>query len=127
MSDLRTPLKKVRGLGSAQDGTHHFWMQRVTALALIPLVLWFGISVASLPNASYASVVAWLDSPFNVVMLISFLIAGFYHGALGMQVIIEDYISEEWIRIAGIIAVQVLSFFLAALGVYAALKISLGA
>lgn len=127
MSDLRTPLKKVRGLGSAQDGTHHFWMQRVTALALIPLVLWFGISVASLPNASYESVVAWLDSPFNVVMLISFLIAGFYHGALGMQVIIEDYISEEWVRIAGIIAVQVLSFFLAALGVYAALKISLGA
>lgn len=127
MSDLRTPLKKVRGLGSAQDGTHHFWMQRVTALALIPLVLWFGLSVASLPNASYESVVAWLDSPFNVAMLISFLVAGFYHGALGMQVIIEDYISEEWVRIASIIAVQVVSFFLAALGVFAALKISLGA
>jgi succinate dehydrogenase / fumarate reductase membrane anchor subunit len=60
-------------------------------------------------------------------MLVSFLIAAFYHGALGMQVIIEDYISEEWIRIAGIIAVQLISFFLAALGVFAALKIALGA
>lgn len=127
MNDLRTPLAKVRGLGTAKDGTHHFWMQRVTSLALLPLVLWFGLSIASLPNASYESVVLWLDSPFNVAMLVSFLIAGFYHGALGMQVIIEDYISEEWIRIAGIIAVQLISFFLAALGVYAALKIALGA
>lgn len=127
MNDLRTPLAKVRGLGSAKDGTHHFWVQRVTALALTPLVLWFGLSVASLPDASYASVAQWLDSPFNVVMLISTLVAGFYHGALGMQVIIEDYVSEEWVRIAGIIAVQLGSFFLAALGVFAALKISLGA
>lgn len=127
MNDLRTPLARVRGLGSAKDGTHHFWMQRVTALALAPLVLWFGLSIASLPNASFESVVLWLASPFNVVMLVSFLIAGFYHGSLGMQVIIEDYISEEWIRITGIIAVQLISFFLAALGVYAALKISLGA
>lgn len=127
MADLKTPLKKVRGLGSAKDGTHHFWMQRVTALALIPLVLWFGFSAASLPNASYEAVVAWLDSPFNATMLVFFLIAGFYHGALGMQVIVEDYIAEEWVRIAGIIVVQVLSFFLAALGVFAVLKISLGA
>jgi succinate dehydrogenase / fumarate reductase membrane anchor subunit len=127
MNDLRTPLAKVRGLGTAKDGTHHFWMQRVTSVALLPLVLWFGLSIASLPNASYENVVLWLDSPFNVVMLVSFLVAGFYHGTLGMQVIIEDYISEEWIRIAGIIAVQLISFFLAALGVYAALKIALGA
>ena len=127
MNDLRTPLAKVRGLGTAKDGTHHFWMQRVTSVALLPLVLWFGLSIASLPNASYENVVLWLDSPFNVVMLASFLVAGFYHGTLGMQVIIEDYISEEWIRIAGIIAVQLISFFLAALGVYAALKIALGA
>jgi len=127
MNDLRTPLAKVRGLGSAKDGTHHFWVQRVSALALTPLVLWFGLSVASLPNASYDSVVQWLDSPFNVVMLVSFLIAGFYHGALGLQVIIEDYISKEGIRIASIIAVQLISFFFAALGVFAALKISLGA
>ncbi|MCB1772375.1 MAG: succinate dehydrogenase, hydrophobic membrane anchor protein [Gammaproteobacteria bacterium] len=127
MNDLRTPLAKVRGLGSAKDGTHHFWVQRVSALALTPLVIWFGLSVASLPNASYASVVQWLDSPFNVVMLVSTLIAGFYHGALGLQVIIEDYVSEEWVRIAAIIAVQLVSFFLAALGIVAALKISLGA
>jgi len=127
MNDLRTPLAKVRGLGSAKDGTHHFWVQRVSALALTPLVLWFGLSVASLPNASYDSVVQWLDSPFNVVMLVSFLIAGFYHGALGLQVIIEDYIAKEGVRIASIIAVQLISFFFAALGIFAALKISLGA
>lgn len=127
MQDLRTPLSRVRGLGSAKDGTHHFWLQRISALALIPLALWFGFSIASLPDASYDSVVRWLASPFNVVMLVSVLIAGFYHGALGAQVIIEDYVAEEWLRIAGIIAVKLLSFFLAALGVFATLKISLGA
>ena len=127
MADLRTPLAKVRGLGSAKDGTHHFWVQRVTALALIPLVLWFGVSVASLPDASYASVLAWMDSTFNVTMLVTFIIMGFYHGALGAQVIIEDYVPTQWIRIASIIAVQVLSFFFAAMGLFAVLKLSMGA
>lgn len=127
MADLRTPLAKVRGLGSAKDGTHHFWVQRVTAIALIPLVLWFGLSAASLPDASYASISAWMSSAFNVTMLLAFIVMGFYHGALGVQVIIEDYVSTQWVRIASIIAVQVLSFFFAAMGVFAVLKLSLGA
>lgn len=127
MADLRTPLAKVRGLGSAKDGTHHFWVQRVTAVALIPLVLWFGFSAASLPDASYASINAWMSSAFNVTMLIAFIVMGFYHGALGVQVILEDYVSTQWARIASIIAVQVLSFFFAAMGVFAVLKLSLGA
>lgn len=127
MTDLRTPLAKVRGLGSAKEGTHHFWVQRVTALALVPLVLWFGVSVASLPDASYASVTAWMDSAFNVTMLIAFIVMGFYHGVMGAQVIIEDYISTSWIRIASIIALQVLGFFFAAMGVFAVIKLSLGA
>ena len=127
MTDLRTPLAKVRGLGSAKDGTHHFWIQRVTALALIPLVPWFGFSAASLPDASYAAVQGWMDSAFNVTMLVAFIILGFYHGALGVQVIIEDYVSTSWVRIASIIAVQVLSFFFAVMGVFAVLKLSMGA
>ncbi len=125
MSNLRTPLSKVKGLGSAKGGTDHFWMQRVTALALIPLVIWFCLSLAFMPNANYATMLTWLSSPFNAVLLIVTLIAGFYHAALGMQIIFEDYISNHGTRIIAIIVSNLLLFFFAALGVFSVLKIAL--
>jgi succinate dehydrogenase / fumarate reductase membrane anchor subunit len=125
MNNLRTPLSKVKGLGSAKSGTEHFIMQRITALALIPLVIWFCLSLAFLPNANYASVVMWLSSPFNAVLLVVTLIAGFYHGALGLQVIFEDYISSHGKRTIAIIISNLVLFFFAALGVYSVLKISI--
>jgi len=127
MSNLRTPLSKVKGLGSAKSGTEHFLMQRITALALIPLVIWFCMSLAFLPNANYETVHTWLGSPFNAVLMIVTLISGFYHGALGLQTIFEDYVSSHGKRTLAIIISNLLLFFFAALGVYSVLKISISA
>ena len=126
MSHLQTPLAKVKGMGSAKDGTHHFWVQRLTALALVPLTIWFCLSIAALPEATYAVVVTWLQSPFNSVMLGLSLFAAFYHLQLGLQVILEDYISSSHIRLFSIIAVKLLSVFFAALGIFSIIKVSVG-
>ena len=125
MSNLRTPLSKVKGLGSAKTGTHHFLLQRITALALIPLVVWFCLSLAFLPNANYASIVDWLSSPFNAVLMVVTFIAGFYHAALGMQTIFEDYISTHSTRIIATSITNLLLFFFGALGIFSVLKISI--
>lgn len=126
MNDLRSPLAKAKGLGTSSDATHHFWLQRLTALALIPLTLWFGFSVAMLPEANYATVVSWLQSPFNAVMMVLIVIVGFQHAHLGMQVIIEDYIADHGKRMMAVLTVKFLSYFMMVLGVYAILKIALG-
>ena len=125
MSYLRTPLSKAKGLGSAKSGTEHFMIQGITALALIPLVIWFCISLAFLPDANYTTVVAWLSSPFNAVLMILTLISGFYHGALGMQTIFEDYVSNHDKRTFAIIITKLVLFFFGALGVFSVLKISI--
>ena len=127
MSKFRTPLSGVKGLGSSGDATHTFWLQRVTALALVPLTLWFIFSIACLPEASHADIVNWVKSPFNLVMLILTIIVSFYHGQIGIQVVLEDYISEYGIRVVSILAIKLLSFFLATLGVGSVLKIAFGA
>jgi len=126
MSHLQTPLSKVKGMGTAKDGTGHFFAQRLTALALIPLTIWFCLSIAALPEATYATVVAWLQSPFNSVMLGLSIFAGFYHLQLGLQVILEDYVSNKDIRLFSIIAVKLASVFFSALGIFSIIKVSVG-
>lgn len=123
---LRAPLATAKGTGSAKEGTSHFWHQRLTAIALIPLVIWFCFSLASLPALDYDSVTKWLASPLSAVLMISALIAMFYHAAMGLQVVIEDYISDRGIRAALIIAVNLLSVLLAITGVFSVIKIALG-
>ena len=91
MSDTRTPLSRARGLGSAKEGTHHWWLQRVTAIALIPLVVWFAISLVMLSGADYAVARAWIGSPLVMVLLTLTIVVGLYHGQLGLQVVWEDY------------------------------------
>ncbi|MEL6946193.1 MAG: succinate dehydrogenase, hydrophobic membrane anchor protein [Pseudomonadota bacterium] len=91
-NDLRTPLSRVRGLGSAKDGTQHFWHQRLTAMANIPLILFFLWTIISLNGADYAQTVAYLSRPFVAIVMMMVLGAGIYHMKLGMQVIIEDYV-----------------------------------
>lgn len=95
---LRTALGQVRGLGSAKEGTEHFWIQRLTALALLPLMIWFVASIACLAGADHAQVVEWLSSPFAAVFMILMIGTGFYHLKLGVQVVIEDYIHSTWFK-----------------------------
>ena len=123
---LRTPLARVKGTGSAGEGTGHFWHQRLTAVALIPCVIWFCFSLASLPTLDYQSLRGWLSSPLSAVLMISALIALFFHAALGLQVVIEDYVSDRGIRTTGIIAVKLLCVLLAVAGIFSVLKIALG-
>lgn len=123
--DFRTPLAKARGLGSAKSGFHHWWNQRISAIALIPLSLWFGFSLLLLPGANYTEVVDWIRLPWNAVLLISFIVSSFYHAFLGVQVVVEDYIHIEWLKIGSILATKLLLMFLALLSVVAVLKVVL--
>jgi succinate dehydrogenase / fumarate reductase membrane anchor subunit len=97
---MRTPLSKVRGLGSARNGTDHFWLQRVTAIALVPLALFFVFLIVSLTSAPYEIVVARLGSPVLAVLMLALIIAGVVHMRLGMQVIIEDYVHSDALKLA---------------------------
>lgn len=121
---LRTPLSEAKGLGSAKEGASHWWLQRLTAIALVPLCLWFAFALAMLSNASYSTVVAWLQSPIVVVFLILFIVATFYHAQLGLQVIIEDYVGG-WLKVVSLIFVNFLCIVLAIAGTIALLKIFL--
>ncbi|NOQ16545.1 MAG: succinate dehydrogenase, hydrophobic membrane anchor protein [Methyloprofundus sp.] len=98
----RTPLAKARGLGSAKSGTRHWWMQRVTAVALIPLSFWLILFLQQLFQATYPEMKQWLASPVNLTLLLAWAFVGFYHAALGIQVVIEDYLSPEWLKIVSI-------------------------
>lgn len=115
--DFRTPLSKVKGLGSAKSGTSHWWLQRVTAVALVPLSYWLILLLDLTLNAPYQETVAWLNAPFHSVVIIAWVLAVFYHAALGLQVVIEDYVSQEGIKIVAVWSVNLifLLFGLAAL------------
>ena len=112
--DYRSPLARVRGLGSAKAGTSHWWMQRVTAVALIPLSYWLIIFLNLSLNAPYQHTVEWLATPLNTLCIVAWVLAVFYHAALGLQVVIEDYIAAEGIKIVAVWTVN-LSFLLLAL------------
>ena len=124
---MRSPLSRAIGLGSAKAGAEHWWAQRVTALALVPLTLWFVIAIIELAGADRALFVDWVRQPLPAVLLVSLLIATFYHGALGLQVVIEDYVESEALRFALLIAVRLAAIVFAARGIFAVLKLSLGA
>jgi len=124
---MRSPLGRAIGLGSAKEGVEHWWRQRVTALALVPLTLWFVIAVIGLVGADHAAVVAWVRSPMPAVLLILLLVATFYHAALGLQVVIEDYIRGEAMRLAALLVMRLLCILFVVRGVLAVLKLALGA
>lgn len=123
---LRSPLARVRGLGSAKEGTHHWWAQRLTAIALIPLSLWFIYSLVTMTTVDYMAAIGWLQSPIICVLMILFIISLFYHAQLGMQVVIEDYITNEAIKISTIIALKFIIMFAGLASLVAVLKVFLG-
>lgn len=121
--DTRTPLSRVRGLGSAKSGTTHWWMQRVTAVALIPLSFWLIYFLGLSLTAPYQQTVAWLATPINSVCILAWIIAVFYHAALGLQVVIEDYIAAEGPKVISIWAVNLAFLFLAIAALLAVFRI----
>ncbi|MBI3517352.1 MAG: succinate dehydrogenase, hydrophobic membrane anchor protein [Proteobacteria bacterium] len=124
--ELRSTLGRVRGLGSAKDGAHHWWAQRTTAVALVPLSLWFVASVIALVGANHATAVAWFRSPINATLMVLLIVATFYHAALGLQVVLEDYVHHEGQKVAGILAVKGLAALLGLLAAIAVLKLAFG-
>ena len=122
--NFRTPLARVRGLGSAKSGTHHWWMQRLTAIALVPLSLWFVASLIVVVTAEHAVVIAWLHSPLVAILSCTLIVAIFYHGQLGLQVVVEDYIHTEWLKILSIVVGKLSSLLLAAAYLFAVLSIA---
>ncbi len=123
---LRSPLGVVRGLGSAREGVRHWWLQRVTAIALVPLVAWFVWSVICVSGMDYADARAWLGAPHVTTLMLAFVAGVFWHAQLGLQVVLEDYVHQPPGKVAAQVAVR-LAMALGALGaVVAVLKISLG-
>ena len=123
---LRSQLGRVRGLGSAKEGVHHWWMQRITAVALVPLVLWFAVAVIAHTGQDYASVHAWLARPLTFGLMVLLVGATFYHAQLGLQVVIEDYVDNEAVKIATILAVKFASLVLGLAAIVALLVIAFG-
>ncbi len=123
---MRTPLKHVTGLGSAKSGTEHFWMQRLTALALIPLGIWFVYSVLSLTGMQHAGVTQWMRHPINATLLAVMAATVFYHSKLGVQVVFEDYIHTGWLRFTALILNDFVHVLLGAAAVISVLRVAFG-
>ena len=123
---LMTPLNRVLGLGTAKGAGEHWWLQRMTAVALLPLGLWLAYQLLTLGSFSYASVVAWVREPATSILLILLVIAAGYHSALGVQVVIEDYVTGKGTRAATLMASTLAHVGLTIAAVFAVLKIALG-
>ena len=123
---LRSPLGQVRHLGSAKEGLHHWIAQRLTAIALLPLGSWFAWSADDLVQMNYRQAVQWMSDPPNATLMIMLCCALFCHTVLGLQVVIEDYVSKHWEKLFSIIIVRLLGTLLAVISVLSILKTALG-
>jgi len=122
---FRTPLKRARGLGSAKDGTHHWIVQRITAVALVFMSIYAIGLVVWLLGADFVAVRAAIAHPLNAVLLVAFLIATFWHSQLGMQVIIEDYVHTPWLAVTAQLVVIFVCILAALASVLAVVRIAL--
>jgi len=121
---LKSPLGRVLGLGSAGTGTEHWIGQRLSAVAMVPLTLWFAISLLTLPSLDFYSVTAWVASPLHAILLVLLVLALVYHSSLGTQVIAEDYVHAPALRVVLLTALRLLHIGLAVAGSFAVLLIA---
>jgi len=124
---LRSPLARALNHGSAHDGVNHWWVQRVTAVALVPLVIWLLVSLLTLPAADYLTATAWIARGWNPVLLVLTLLAACWHSWLGVQVVIEDYVPARGLKTASLLLSTAVHVLLAASATYAVLRIALSA
>lgn len=122
----RKSFDRIQGLGSAREGIGHWWMQRMTALALVPLTLWFAASLIARARNDYGAFIQWLRTPLTTVLMVLLLIALFYHTALGLQVVVEDYIHTDRIKMPTVVVIHLGCFALAVAGIIATLRIAFG-
>ena len=127
MNRTQTPIAQVRGLGSARSGAHHWWLERLTSLSTLLLFIWLITALLRLPTLDHKSVVAWLASPLTAVPMLLLIVSTFWHLKLGLQVVIEDYVHEEGLRLFSIILVHFFAIAGASLAIFAVLKIAFGA
>jgi succinate dehydrogenase / fumarate reductase, membrane anchor subunit len=121
---METPIARVRGLGSARSGAHHWWLERLTSISTLILFIWLIASVLRMPLLDHATVTAWLADPLAAVPMLLLIVSTFWHLKLGLQVVIEDYVHEEGMKL---FSITLLNFFVlgaGALGFFAVLKIA---
>ena len=123
---LMTPLNRVLGLGTAKGAAEHWWLQRVSAVALLPLGLWFAYELLTMPGFEYAAVAAWVREPVTSIMLLLLVVAVGYHSALGVQVVVEDYVPGKGLRAATLMASTLAHVALTIAAMFAVLKITFG-
>jgi succinate dehydrogenase / fumarate reductase membrane anchor subunit len=123
---LRSPLSKAVGLGSAKHGFSHWWWQRVTAIALIPLCLWFFYSMVCLIHSDHAAAAGWLNSPVNASIMLLFVLTALFHGQTGIQVVLEDYVHTKWRFLTALLLVKFVSVALAVFAIVSVFKVVLG-
>ncbi|HVO49137.1 MAG TPA: succinate dehydrogenase, hydrophobic membrane anchor protein [Steroidobacteraceae bacterium] len=126
MKSLRSPLGRVVGLGSAGDGVHHWWMQRLTSIALVPLTIWFVVSILSLKTLDHVTVIAWMAQSWTAVLLILLVLVATWHSQLGVRVVVEDYVHSAGTKTLTLVIVTFAHTLLAAAGVFAILKVAFG-
>jgi succinate dehydrogenase / fumarate reductase membrane anchor subunit len=122
---MRSQLGRARGLGAAKSGVAHWWAQRVTAVALVPLTLWFVCAAVRLAGAPHEAMLAWISAPIPVVLLIALVLANFYHLALGLQVVIDDYVRGDMARLATLLVMKGVVILLALACLVSILKLGL--
>jgi succinate dehydrogenase / fumarate reductase membrane anchor subunit len=123
---LQTPLGRVRGLGSAGNGVHHWWVQRLTSLALLPLAVWLLVSLLTLPSLDFVTLVSWIGGTWTASLLTLFVLAVSWHSSLGIQVIVEDYVPDHGLKTLSLVLSGFVHAVLAVLGVFSILRIAFG-
>ena len=124
---LRSPLGKVLGTGSAKEGVHHWWMQRLTSIALVPLTIWFVVSLLSLGSFEHVAVITWMAQSWTALLLILFVLTCAWHSQLGVRVVVEDYVHGAGVRTVTLVSVMFAHTLIGAAGVFAVLRVAFGA